>query len=672
VLVLAQNVAPAKLPIASKLAPKIWASQVFVRAGSHPILKGISSYDLHFWQPDRAVGAGAYTKPDTGNVTILADSGNWETGLDWVNLMEAFRGKGSYVLCQLPLISRFDQEPMAMEILARTVAYLGGDKTCRNPVRTAKVLTANDGPLASKLRAVKVEHQIVDAGVVPDKASAYMLEAAKMAEFAKSLREGATLAVVDATPEDQTWLGALAGVPVSITVPAYSLWDGRGFRKGWSEFTAGLSHVDLYWKRFSGDERGSGQAEFSDNIIEPFQDYSAGAGAARELIFPGALLEIKAGNGILLIDQRRWTTENEALLNLASRNIASLMTALDVKIAPYIPPTELPKEIDYKTVDLRPFANRAFADDVAEDGKGGWTDQGPRADLRTFPTGKQSFKGVPFEIGGAPKCCIVLASESRPFKDIMPKSVEIPVGFPAEGLFFLHGSAYTGDAVISIYRIRYEDGSHVDIPVKGRENIFDWAGPRPTSNEKGTTSVIAWTGSNEIFPLIGVYRMTWVNEKPDVPIKSVTFLTPEMKSVPVLLGLTAAVKKGQFAAPPENAARAKKLLADGKAAFAKSQLDDARKMLKDAISIDPSLPETYQALANVAEKKGDDDWILEAYRAWVYSGPRSPLPYNRIAEILEKKKDLKGALENYKESLKVEWNQPPVIQAVSRLESSLK
>ena len=30
------------------------------------------------------------------------------------------RGKGSYLLCQLPLVSSYDKEPMARELLART------------------------------------------------------------------------------------------------------------------------------------------------------------------------------------------------------------------------------------------------------------------------------------------------------------------------------------------------------------------------------------------------------------------------------------------------------------------------------------------------------------------------------------------------------------------------
>ena len=88
--------------------------------------------------------------------------------------------------------------------------------------------------------------------------------------------------------------------------------------------------------------------------------------------------------------------------------------------------------------------------------------------------------------------------------------------------------------------------------------------------------------------------------------------------------------------------------------------------------LDPSQKDVYQALADAAEKSGNEDRILDAYRLWTISGPRQPLPWNRIGEILEKRKELRGALEAYKKSLRIEWNQPPTMDAVKRLESALK
>jgi predicted TPR repeat methyltransferase len=52
---------------------------------------------------------------------------------------------------------------------------------------------------------------------------------------------------------------------------------------------------------------------------------------------------------------------------------------------------------------------------------------------------------------------------------------------------------------------------------------------------------------------------------------------------------------------------------------------------------------------------------LPAYLAW-----------NRFGEILEKRGDLRGALEAYRKSLEIEWNQPPTLEARRRLEAAVK
>jgi len=46
---------------------------------------------------------------------------------------------------------------------------------------------------------------------------------------------------------------------------------------------------------------------------------------------------------------------------------------------------------DFRRLDLRAFVNRGFQDDVAGDGKGGWTDEGFDRDLHLFP---QNISGL--------------------------------------------------------------------------------------------------------------------------------------------------------------------------------------------------------------------------------------------------------------------------------------
>jgi hypothetical protein len=65
-----------------------------------------------------------------------------------------------------------------------------------------------------------------------------------------------------------------------------------------------------------------------------------------------------------------------------------------VEARPTVIPKERMREIIY--VDLSKVANRSLADDVADDGQGGWTDEGPDKDMRRLPTGDQVIGGMPF------------------------------------------------------------------------------------------------------------------------------------------------------------------------------------------------------------------------------------------------------------------------------------
>jgi len=49
----------------------------------------------------------------------------------------------------------------------------------------------------------------------------------------------------------------------------------------------------------------------------------------------------------------------------------------------------------------------------------------------------------------------------------------------------------------------------------------------------------------------------------------------------------------------------------------------------------------------------------------------TPLPWNRLGTILEKRRDYEGALKAYSLSLKVEWNQPPTLEAKTKMEKLL-
>jgi hypothetical protein len=673
VLVLAQTVSPQGLPADTKLEAREWSSMPFVRLGTHPILQGVSSWDLHFWQPERVSAHGAYTKPEGGPAIPLVDSGTL-TGLEWVQLMELFRGQGRYLLCQLNLAGGYNDEPMAREMLARVVRYAAGTQATAAPAASLQVIAQPESLIEKQLREVGVSHTMAlpeapvaaNATVLLDART--RLSDAQVAALARALNGGATVVVSEARPDDAAWLASLCGAPVKVTVPPYLMWAGRAYRQGFHPLTAGLSHADLYYKEWSGEESAGAQAENPDFVIEPLQHFSVAIPGAHERVFPGALVDLTVGRGRLVIDQRRWMTDNEKLQAPARRNLSALALGLGVQIAPVAKPRTLPDKVDHRTVDLSAFANRALADEKAEDGVGGWSDQGPTADLRTFKTGRQSFQGVPFLIAAEPRSIIVLAGAGRP--GTLPDEVTIPIGFKAEGFHFLHTAAYCGAPLAALYQVQYADGTTCDIQIRNDENIRDWAAkPAPFLREKkDTRTTVAWTGSTPMWPLVGVYRMLWVNPRPEVPVKAIRFANPSQRSVPMLMGLTAAVARGATLAVPRDSAEAARLLATAKA-LPPGQRTEAIAMLRKAMAMDKSLADAYQTLATLLEQAGDVDGALEAYRAWTAAGTVTPLPWNRIAAILEQRKDYPAALEACTQSLRVEFNQPVIMDTRKRLEA---
>ena len=677
-LILAQTVTPGGLSANTKLESREWASQVFPLAAKHPILRGVTWWDLHFWAADRSVGRGSYTKPEGGPATVLADTGAVE-GMEWVQLMELYRGDGLYLLCQLPLIAKYNEEPMAREILAKTLRYGANENAYRAPTGRLKAIIARASQIEDCLTNLSVSMEVVPADAPLDGKSVVLVEAVQKATeaqrdaWAAAVKSGATLVVCNVQPADAGWLSGLAGRPVRVTVPLYHMWSGRGCRTSYEQPVAGVGQCDVYWKQHDDAEGSSAQAEDAKLVIEPLQDFAVAADGARELVYPGAFIELSVGKGRLLIDQRRWMTANEKLSKYTLRNVSALMLGLGVQIAPMVVPRQLPQGLAYRQIDLTAFADRALADETPDDGKGGWTDQGASADLRTFPTGEQNFQGVPFLISKFPKSCIVLASGARPFPELLPNEVTIPVGFPVEGLYFLHSCAYSGSGMpVGLYQVQYADGTVTDIPLVSDVNIRDWASPPgPFLRERGTSSAVAWTGSCPMFSQIGIYRLLWVNPKPEVAVKALRFANPARSAVPVLLGLTAAVAKDQKPQAPEAAAKAQDLLAQATKTSDAGQTDKAIGLLRQAIGADPTLAAAHQMLGELCERSGDEEAALKAYQAWIQAGAQTPLPYNRTGQILEKRKDFKGALEAYTQSLKVEWNQPWTIEGKARMEKML-
>ncbi|MBS1371152.1 MAG: hypothetical protein HPZ91_14465 [Lentisphaeria bacterium] len=185
-------------------------------------------------------------------------------------------------------------------------------------------------------------------------------------------------------------------------------------------------------------------------------------------------------------------------------------------------------------VELRSFANSGFTDEVAGDGKGGWTDQGAENCLTGTPWEVTPLLGVPCDFirfdENNDRSCIILASKSMRRK--LPEKVEgIPVNARARAIYFFHSAGYCrrGMKVMS-YRIRYADGTQLELPVFAGEEIADW-----WLSAAGTLkNRIAWRNSADR----GFYLHEWRNPEPEKAVASVDLLSANGPAIPIVIGIT--------------------------------------------------------------------------------------------------------------------------------------
>jgi hypothetical protein len=253
------------------------------------------------------------------------------------------------------------------------------------------------------------------------------------------------------------------------------------------------------------------------------QTITAPAGAVRMALFVG-LLPCK---GQVNFDDIDITTASE-----------KQAVAADI----LLPRTPLARIKDRVLIDISKQANRRLSDETENDGKGGWSDQGPAADMRNLQTGDRPLGGVMFRLLPDSANAVVVLKSSNRTKGDLPDKVTIPVGKQLDVLFFLHSSAWTpigGDEAFH-YVIHYADGKDVSLMVTGN-NIKDWIadGVARFPLEEGTVTTVAATVKNTQFGQGSIYRMEWSApmDRRGVEIKSIDFVGGG-KCVPILLAIT--------------------------------------------------------------------------------------------------------------------------------------
>lgn len=532
----------------------------FVRAGDHPVLRGLTDRDLRWWADGHAVSSRNYRKPTRGNWLPLVDSGTIDGPLE-TPLLEQYDGKGSVVLCQMPVVMKARSAPQALALLRNLLDYLAVSTPYRTPGKAALLAEAECG-LRSMVDDSRVVYDVPGADLAAMQsvdvvlADGSSLNESVLAALRALAERGGTV-FVHRPPPDSDVLRALTGVgwtflPVEDEPKEVQF---MCLRRTDSGLLAGISNHELFWSsgRHKRDLQHEGgwwsayKVEPGERIVDWYLVPEDSADErVRRLTRPGGLIEVAVGEGRVVLSTLRLDEPVPALAVTVTRLRSLLLTNLGCTLRGDGGAARARKErlrtYDFFTVDLAPYANRGYRDDQAK-GTVGWTNQGEN-DMRDLPTGRQRFADIPFDLA-APKGVITLHSRSANNTDC-PKEVSgIKVGRRADVLFFLHTMAWGAPSPFR-YRINYAGGAEVMFEVREGQHVVDWWS-EPTRYAEAMERhglFFAWQGDNPMHKGVVLPGCEWRNPQPERVIESIDFLTvPEsgFRPVPVLAAITGAV-----------------------------------------------------------------------------------------------------------------------------------
>ncbi|NLX04123.1 MAG: glycoside hydrolase family 2 [Phycisphaerae bacterium] len=267
-------------------------------------------------------------------------------------------------------------------------------------------------------------------------------------------------------------------------------------------------------------------------VLSPF---SLNAVAVRGplLARPGvgmAVMEAKYGEGRIFASQldavRLWGKDSVATTYLA--NVVNYMAGrgpLYDNVQPLVEVSDRGQVADsvrLTPIDLRPYANRDFADESDKGGPEGWTGQGSENDFRMMPHGRVYVGKIVFDVidpaTNNGKGALILRGAERPK---FPAAIcGIKIGGKFKRFFFLHGYAWGTGGEAGRYRFHYEDGQSADCPLVEGRNIGDWWNCRDMPE-----AWIGITGVNGLGQDVGVFVAEWTNPHPEKKIVSMDFVS---------------------------------------------------------------------------------------------------------------------------------------------------
>jgi serine/threonine protein kinase/WD40 repeat protein len=193
-----------------------------------------------------------------------------------------------------------------------------------------------------------------------------------------------------------------------------------------------------------------------------------------------------------------------------------------------------PADAEARLIDLSSYYNGALTES--------WYGQPEGNDLRELTPGLHELAGVPFDVRGL----IQVGAGSHGAVDYPVAVRGIRVNQTCGRLHFLHAAIFAdrtpAGAGIGAYVVHYADSRQAFIPINIGTDVLDWCSQ---PQEAPAPAVIAWTGQNEKSREIGqrvrLFKTSWVNPFPSVPITRIDLITypaDQVKAKPFLVAVT--------------------------------------------------------------------------------------------------------------------------------------
>lgn len=238
----------------------------------------------------------------------------------------------------------------------------------------------------------------------------------------------------------------------------------------------GLRQLPVYYKNITVDGKLLAGGDFEDQkLTEKHWTFSRGSSGMASCYIAGAASEDAGKNCVMACHNSPVST------TLRVQGKKPVEVKFQFKLVS-------PK---FCFVDISSNVNMGFADETANDGKGGWSDQGPENDFRNFDVTADSFGGIPFRIIDPAKNhdkAILTFNNSHALTGL--NETRIKVGnapFPVQYLYLLHTSCWNSlpakEEIGNIEAV-FADGRRESVQVLNEVDIGDWWNARNLSNGK--------------------------------------------------------------------------------------------------------------------------------------------------------------------------------------------